>query len=213
MKKSIKLLVILSISIALCCLVVIRLYSTTKEKVYKRHPIRPVDFPEILIAPEWAVSLNHSTPSNTQRMPNTYGLTFIVHTPFPSEDTRNFIKEHLSSKGWHRLNFHLLNPQVPISLGPLGLEWPKRKGEKKEWPIYWMEDWLSKNEESISVNCAYGRLNKNEPNLFELDLNILNVTLTYHERNSWVRSDIARYKQLHPEEFDESNDANKPPSE
>ena len=209
MKKSIKFVVILTASIA----VVISLYLIKKEKVYKRHPIRPVDFPEILIAPEWAVSLNHSTPSNTRRVPDTYGLNFIVHDPFPSEDTRNFIKEHLSSKGWLRLNYHLQNPQVPLSLGPLGLKWPKRKGENKEWPIYWMEDWLSKDDESIKVICAYGRLNKNEPNSFELDLNILNVNFAYFGRESWMSGVISKYKELHPEEFDESNDANEPHSD
>jgi len=77
-----------------------------------------------------------------------------------------------------------------------------------------MEDWLSKNNESISIFYRYVPL-KHEPELSEPDLNRLSVHLSYIGQDSQAKRGpwISQYKKLHPEEFGGSIDANKPHSE
>jgi hypothetical protein len=180
-------------------------YIMTKREIYKPNPTRPKDFPEILIAPEHAISLDHSIPS--RRVPHVYGLSFVVHDPYPSKDTRNFIKEHLTSNGWQRLNYELLNPNnaiappsetMPQSLPSHTMNFLQKQGYQR---IPWSkEDWVSKDDEYINVILCYSvdlattEVHRDKPY----------VNLSLFERESWVRHFILRYKELHPEEFESS---------
>ena len=199
MKDRRKLALILLILVAISCLVCAIWHLMVKPEIYQPNLIRPKDFPEILIVPESVQKVDYRSSSTV----GAYSVTFIVHDPYPSEETQTFIKKHLKSHGWQRLNYHLLNPDVPASCTPLlRIKWPRPEGRKGDQPVRWMEDWLNANNESISVDCTYALLNENE-----LDLNRLDVHLTFFERNSWIHRYVLRYKELHPGEFAESTAA------
>jgi hypothetical protein len=76
-----------------------------------------------------------------------------------------------------------------------------------------MEDWVSKNVEHIGIFFGYVPLTREKyapPTEENLDLNRLRVDMSFFERGSWVRPQILRYKELHPEEFEEGKNANQP---
>lgn len=208
MKKSIKLPLALLVFLSFLCLMAAIWHIRSKQDVYVPNPIRPEDFPEILVAPEGAVSLDYSTPSNSKRAPHTYRLIFIIHDPYPSQSTWHFIKEHLRSNGWKHLKYHLLNPDVPAEYPNVLLyslykdtnKLDEYKKDKPGWLLTGMEDWLNKNDENISFFWQYKRLNKQV-----FDPNRLCINMTLYERGSWVYPRIVRYKELHPEEFGKSN--------
>lgn len=226
MKTHTKLFSVLLVFVGLLFLACAIWHLIEKYNTYKPNPIRPKDFPEILVAPEAAVSLDYSTPLNSKRAPHTYSLSFIVYDRYPSEKTRNFVKEHLKLNGWQRLNYHLLNPEVPIEYPNVLLyelyrdanasekercQAPKPTGG--DWPLRWMENWLSKNDEHIDIIFEYVPLDgeKHAPPTEEnLDLNRLYVNMTFFGQDSWVHPHISRYKELHPEEFDESTVTHQP---
>jgi len=223
MKTRMKLLkLLLLIFIGLPFLAYACLYLARKHNTYKPNPVRPKDFPRILVAPEGAISLDYSAPSNSLRASRTYRISFIIDDPYPSEKTRNFMERHLRANGWQHLKYHLMNPDVPSEYPNVLLykfyrdtnklneytkekcRAPKPKG--RDWPLKWMEDWLSKNDERIDIFFEYVPFTdeKDVPDAEEnVDLNRLYVNWTYFARDSWVRSHVLKYKELHPEEFSE----------
>lgn len=215
MTKLMKVLLILCVLVVTVCSAVAIWYMRRQHDVYTIHPIRPKDFPEILIAPEHTEKVDYSSPSTTHRAPRTYSLSFVVNDPYPSKNTRNFIEQHLISNGWQHLNYLLLNPDVPVQYSNPILyqiwrdinELDKHNRDKGEWPLRWRDDWLNKNNEHISIFWGYVPRIKDiiiPPTEENLDLNRLEVNMTFFERDSWVRPHILRYKELHPEEFKES---------
>ena len=163
-----------------------------------RNPIRPEDFPAILIHPQNAYDLDFSTPSNDRIAKCSYGLNFFVDEPYPSETVRNFFNNHLTSKGWKKLKYSLLNPNDPIYTNPLlpNLRTILPDGTEGKWPLHCIEDWISDEEEHISIIFYYGPDHEGK-----LYLNRVYVDATLFEQRSWINPYIKRYKQLHPEEF------------
>lgn len=221
MKRTVRRVTVISLLVlAFFCLVAVAWYLTVKRNTYKPDPIRPKDFPDILIAPKNAVLIDHATPSKSQCAPYIYHLCFVVEDPYPSEETHSFIEEHLRSHGWQRLKYHLLNPDVPASRTPmLGIEWPQTvpesldpesvdmllaKGEQKgDYPVrYIMEDWVSENDQHVGVMLYY----RADLATKKVHRDKVYVNLTLFERESWILPYIVSYRQLHPEEFQDSND-------
>jgi len=175
-----------------------------RAEKHKHHPVRPDDFPEILIAPEGAQIYDHSTPSNTRRDTHSYTLTFIAEDPYPSTNTHEFIQQHLSSHGWQRLKYHLLNPDVPAKYhNPMWYALLKEcndvesyESEAKYFGIG-TKDWVNDNDETICVNWMYKPLNDNQ-----VDPNRVEFQIELYKRESWVKNWLLKYKKLHPEEFD-----------
>ena len=168
-------------------------YLYNEPTPYKPNPIRPKEFPEILVPPDSAVSIDYSVPSDSGRAPHTYSLSFQVHDPYPSDKTRNFIEEHLRSKSWKRLNYDLMNPHVPTEYPPIlydllqatnSLEKYKKEDIKY---IMWMEDWVNEQDEriSVSVSCAGPTKRMGHRNKPFVDL-------TFFGRESWVGPLISR---------------------
>lgn len=207
MKKNAKLiLIILLIFTISLCFVGVIVQFRSKQRNYEPHPIRPKDFPKILIAPENATSLDHSVPS--WQVPNVYSLHFRIEDPFPSDTTREFIENHLRANGWRKLKYHLLNPHVPAEYpNPLlydmyrdtnGLNEHDPEAEKNRF-FMWRQDWVNKNDENISVTltCADSvrkQVYHDKPQ----------VSLVCFKRDSWIRTEVLRYKKLHSEEFAET---------
>jgi hypothetical protein len=207
MKKQPKLMLTLAAFVAFFCLAGVFWYFVAKGESYKPNPIRPKDFPEILIAPEHATLIDHSTPSNSRRVPHTYDLCFLVNDPYPSDDTYRFIEEHLSLNGWQRLKYDLLNPHsshsqpttLPKYLDPETVNMLIPKGKQKgDYPINWREeDWVNKDDEHISVFLYYSA----DLATKEVHRDKIYVNMTLFGRESWIRTYILKYKKLHPEEF------------
>ena len=219
--KDRKLLLILGSVAVVLCLVAVGWHLAVKRGDDKPNPIRPKDFPQILVAPEGAVLLDHSTPWNRRSAPHTYGFSFVVEDPYPSEKTRNFIEDHLESRGWRRLKYHLLNPDVPASHTPmLGIELPltvpeslnpesvnmlldERKWKGEDYPVrYIMEDWVSEEDQHIDVTLYY----RADLSTRRVHRDKVHVDLGLFKRESWIRPWVLRYKELHPEEFQDGND-------
>jgi len=166
---------------------------------YVRNPIRPEDFPAILIHPQNAYDLDFSTPSNDRTVKHSYGLSFIVDEPYPSEGVRDFFNNHLTSNGWQKLKYSLLNPNIPIYKNPLlpNLKTTLPNGTEGKWPLHCVEDWISDEEEHISIIFDYGPDQEGKP-----DLSRVYVNTALFKQRSWVNPYIKRYKQLHPDEFE-----------
>jgi len=164
-------------------------YLVRKQNTYHPNPVRPKDFPDILIVPESAKEVDYSEPS--QIVPGVYSVSFVVNDPHPSESIRNFIEKHLKSKGWQRLKYHLMNPETPISLSPFGFHWSFSQ----------IEDWLNENDDHISIHYAYEKLDEEQ-----FDLSKVQLIMTFFRRDSWIGTEISRYKELHPEEFSEDTE-------
>jgi hypothetical protein len=208
MRNRLKLLLTLGIVVTLLCFLSVVWYVRVKPNIYKPKPIRPNDFPEILIAPENSVLVDHTVPSVSGSVPHTYGLSFIVHEPYPSDDTHKFIENHLSSNGWQRLNYDLLNPYSPAAqtraipefLDPqtVNMLFPKGK-QKGVYPGMWIkEDWI-KDDEYIGVSLSYAA----ELDTKRVQRDKVYVNLSFFGRKSWIRPYILKYKELHSEEFGE----------
>jgi len=214
MKKQPKLILTLAAFVAFFCLAGVIWYFVSKGESYKPNPIRPKDFPEILIAPENATLIDHSTPSNSRRVPHTYDLSFFVNEPYPSDDTYKFIEKHLSLNGWQRLKYDLLNPHsphpqpstLPQYLDPDGVNmlFPKRKQKGNYFLIWRKEDWVNKDDEHISVFRYYSANLATK----EVHRDKIYVSMTFFGRESWIRAYILKYKKLHAEEFRGTNDPN-----
>jgi len=190
MKKWVKVLIPLSAFVVIVCSAVAIWYVRRHHDVYTIHSIRPKDFPEILIVPEQAERVDYSSPSNTHRAPHTYRLSFVKKDPYPSENTLNFIREHLQSNGWQRLKYDLLNPHSPLWQAPFVPEYldpntvdilfPKRK-QKGNYPVLWRkEDWI-KDDENINVALYYS----SDLTTKKVNRDRLYVNLSSFGRKSW----------------------------
>lgn len=178
------------------CLLLLALYLMTNRDVHDAITVRPDDFPDILIAPEGAELVNFLSPSNSGTVKGSYHLWFLIKDPYPAEDTRKFIEKHLSSKCWKSLNYSLLNPHLPMHG-----EWVQYTENGEEVEIKeWMQDWLNTKGESIKVILQYRSLSGNEQ-----EPDSLCVSLLFAESNARQRPWVLKYKELHPEEFEESN--------
>jgi hypothetical protein len=203
MKKSTKALFFLCVLVVTVFSALAIWYVWRHHDIYTIHPIRPKDFPEILIATEHAEKVDYQSPSTTHCAPHTYQLSFVTKDPYPSENTRNFIREYLRSNGWQRLNYNLMNPDKPLSKRPLSLFLPPDANfippeeQKEDWPLVWNEDWVKDNE-SIRVHLLHL-----EPGTEQVCRDKVCVILVLFDRKSWMVPWISRYKKLHPEEFNE----------
>lgn len=186
-----------SIAFIVClCLLLLALYLMTKRDVYDAITVRPNDFPNILIAPEGAESVAFLSPSNSDIIKGSYHLLFLIKDPYPAEKTRKFIKKHLSSKCWKPLNYSLLNPHLQMHG-----EWVQYTENGEEVEIKeWMQDWLNAKGDSIKVILQYRLLTGNEQ-----EPDSLCVSLLFAESNARQRPWVLKYKELHPEEFEENN--------
>ena len=170
---------------------------------YKPCSVRPDDFPSILVAPENAEWLDHSTPEISKCAPYTYGINYIIHDPYPSEKTRQFINNHLKSNGWQRLKYHLMNPKSFLAKDPkllgIGTSEPNLvplEEQASNWPYYkWMEDWINKDGEIVMVSISYGSKQLNLATPF--------INMSLFKKESWITHWVFRYKKLHPDEFEQ----------
>jgi hypothetical protein len=133
-----------------------------------------------------------------------------VDEPYPSDETYEFIEKHLDVKGWKRLEYDLFNPRcqlpapvdIPRHLNPDTVDsiFPKRK-QKGEYPVSWRkEDWVSKNDAHISVSLYY----RAELATKEVYRDRVHANLSFYSPNH-VREYILRYKDLHPQEFEDTS--------
>ena len=195
-------------------------YSSAREQILPFIPVRPADFPEILIAPENAVLIDHSTPSKGWTGRGRYFLKFAVEDPYPSAATRAFIEDHLRSNGWQLLRGDVLNPQLgphlqrdlPEYIGAEALDalckWiGHRTGH--HYTMWFKQDWLNNHNEYIGVTyqCAY------DLSTGKRDNNNVYVDMDFSNRESDMQPWIERYKAFCPEEFERekvTQDANVP---
>jgi hypothetical protein len=175
--------------------------------MYTPDPVRPANFPEVLVAPEGALLIDHATPAESRSAPDTYSLGFEIRDPYPSEKTRTFVETHLTEKGWQRLDYQLLNPDVPREYGhPLLYKLYSDSNNLDKYPrkdpLLFKDDWVSKEGQHIGV-MAYYYVNLKTK---DVDYNRLFVNMSLFGRQSWVYPRILEYKRLHPEEFEDPNE-------
>lgn len=191
LKKS-SLIIFVLIGLALICLLTFIFFSQRYFPTYERNAVRPNDFPQVLIAPENAESVDYSSPSsNSRRAPDTYRISFAVKEPYPADNIRQFIQTNFISHGWRKLNFTILNPTTK----PL---WTVDKIKTPGMEVHqWQEEWVNDKDETIKVILDYSF-----PQDGEKDFNSLSIYLALFGKDSWKKHYISRYKELHPEEFE-----------
>jgi hypothetical protein len=198
-EKQIKPIAALAVLVVILSSAAVVWYGVRKVVRGNLNPVRPDGFPEALIAPEYAYSIDYSTPSNTTRAPHTYGLCFLVDEPYPAEKVCSFLERTLKSQGWQRLKYWLMAPRV------LAGEWYLKRrpdgGKIHAWSQYWVND----TDDTVSAFLAYPRTPQDDD-----APNTLFVSLIFFEKESWVYSALSTYKQVHPEEFDQTLNLSEP---
>ncbi len=190
--------IIVILCILLLCLIMTFVYWRLKPALSGPSSERPDDFPDILIVPDNAERVEYSTPSNTRRAPHTYRVSYFVRDPYPSKNTRETLEEHFRKHGWWPLKYHLLNPTVPASVQPLLQNpWPMPK-DGGNIPLFYTEDWVNEDNEHLGVAWSYERVGERT-----IDPNVFHVYMSFFERDSWISSEVTKYKKIHPEEFGE----------
>jgi hypothetical protein len=205
-----RLLLILGSVAVVLCLVAVGWHLAAGRGHHKRSAVRPKDFPEILVVPESGETVEYR--SGRGKVKGVYGVSFVVKEPYPSEDTCNFIEKRLISNGWQRLNYELQSPYsprfkprpIPRRLDPATLDSliPKEKQKGVQALTLRQEEWVNKDEEHIDVFLYYLA----DLATKEVRRDRLCVDLSLFERESWIRPYLLRYKELHPEEFQDGND-------
>jgi len=199
MKKRDRIIVILCT--LLLCLIATLAYWRPKAILSMSSSKRPDDFPDVLVVPDKAKRVEYSTPSNAARAPRTYRLSYFIRDPYRSKDTREALEEHFRGRGWWPLKYHLLNPTVSASVQPLTQDpWPMPK-DGGDIPLYYTEDWVNAANEHLSVAWGYERVGERT-----VDPNVLYVYMSFFAQDSWISSEIAKYKRIHPEEFSEDTE-------
>lgn len=156
---------------------------------YEPNPVRPENFPEVLIAPQEAESPNYVTP----KTPGIYVLSYFVNEIYPGANTRRRISQHLVSHGFRRLAYNLLNPHFS-SQERWTIDDKVRPDKTKS---HWLsEEWINDQNEVVSAILVYRFPVGGGP-----DPNELYVDISFFEKDSWMRVPVAKYKELHPEEF------------
>ena len=171
------------------CVTVSGLYLKKWTRSYERNPVRPEEFPAMLVPPDGAESVDYWVLSKEERTHDTYGLSFFVRDSYPGQETQDFIKEVLEGAGCRKLEFDFIcecvRPEWAFCNGP---------GE----PYYRLaEDWLNASEETIYVIFEY----VTPPGKDHIDTDILCVQLMYATRNTRDQQWLLSYKREHPEEF------------
>lgn len=180
--------------LVLCVILIfVRSYYRNTSELEDGTIFRPEDFPECLIAPENAQGERYSTPSNTKMKPGTFHMVYKIRDPYPGECTYKFIEDTLARHGWFKLRHILLQPERVINQG-----WDISRIKEPGWELRdWSEIWINEKYES-----AYVILNYRFPVDGEPDLDTLYVAHLLSGPETWVRSYVLRYKELHPEEFE-----------
>ena len=184
------------ILLLICGVAVSILLISIRSKEYVYHSVRPDDFPEILIPPDNAEAIDYSAPSNSRRAPHTYELRFMVNESYPGENTHVLIENRLISHGWKKLKFNLLNPGYPARSDEW-IDYAQMAGSKIKY-LELLQQWISNKDETIFLTMDYLQKKNHEK-----DLDKLYVDLSFLDGHSWVRPFITKYKELHPEEFDD----------
>lgn len=172
---------------ALACLILLAGCSKKGEAL---NSVRPEGFPEALVVPESAYSINYSTPA-TGRAPHTYGIMFTVDESFPGENVRGFLEEALKAKGWRSLQCGITAPGQPARWWRINIAaHPEHEG--KSW-LLWDEHWINRQEDVITIILEY-------PVSPKKDLSKVYVDVGLSEKES-IRGPVQGYKERHPEEF------------
>lgn len=140
---------------------------------HKHNPIRPADFPSLLVPPANAQSVDYFAPlTSKNHAADTYSLSYWMDEPYPAENTRRSIRETLSSQGWRRRS-SMLTPQWGI------WDLPSEDEEAQRW----LADWVNDKGESIRIILMYTL-----PKSTAAELNRLFVRIEFFGQNSpWTK--------------------------
>lgn len=215
-KKRVKILLVVSVFVIVVPSSLAIWYVRKHRDTYTINPVRPKDFPVILIVPEHAQRIDYSSPRDTRRAAHTYAVSYEVNDPYPSEGTYTFVMERLTLNGWRRLEYDLMNPHQPRFPVPLLPQYVDANIAKSYLPkdqkknLFALEnrreDWVNSNDEVITVVLWYygdlvtGRIYREK----------VNVNISYFDCKSWIGPYILRYKKVHAEEFNEVTTAPQP---
>lgn len=210
-KKWVKILLALSVSVIIAASLGVIWYVRKHRDSCTINPVRPNDFPEILIVPENAQRIDYSSPKEPQRVSHIYRVSYEVDDSYPSEVTYAFIKDRLITNGWRRLEYDLMNPHQPRFPVPLLPQYVDANIAKSYLPkdrkrnVFALEnrreDWVNSDDEVVTVVFWYYA----DLTTGKICHGKVNVNLSYFGRKSWLASWVARYKKLHPEEFNEGS--------
>lgn len=183
-----KILIILAVLGGLMCVYWLIWHSKKAPSAYEPNPVRPENFPEVLVVPEEAESPDYVTP----RIPGVYSLTYLVEETYPGVATHPHISQHLLLHGFRKLAYDLLNPKFSDQQRWTIDDTIRTDKTKKHWLS---EHWINEQGEVVSVILAYNSPVEGIP-----EPNKLYVNLCFFEKDSWIRLHVVKYKKLHPEE-------------
>jgi len=115
---------------------------------------RPEDFPEVLIVPEKALNVKYTSILNPETKIKRCQVTFGIEEPYPAENIRTFIEEHLQSLGWSRLKYKISPSGHHRSFEP---RWTTRKIEGVTQEIdRWQDEWVNDKYGHITIIILHG---------------------------------------------------------
>ena len=161
--------------------------SCSKQK--KCSSTQPEEFPEYFRPPNGAKDISY----DTSQAPDIILLYYRMKDSYPANRTLTYAASLLEDGGFKRLDYDLLNPDIPSShiRG-----WDHIGDHSISPPVdirLWSENWVNSKDEVVSTNFEY-RYPQSGPK----DLDNLQVTLFFYSPTSWIGNELKEYRKIHP---------------
>lgn len=211
----------------LVCISCICIGCGKKEKGYGVET-RPEDFPEILVPLDGAIDVRYLSPETSDIVEGTYSVYFWIDEEYPASKTIEQIQNHLKSQDCVRVRGSVLSDLTTLHVIegegfnkkvvdmsnefrqdlkktqiPTETQWrkPNPLASYAEYKYStWSEEWITPEDDKISIILEY------DIHEGEEKLNELYVYLAMFTPNSWMYPHVQRYKENHPEEFQDPNE-------
>ncbi len=205
-------------TIATLCVILLSIYGCKKKHIPNGVTYRPANFPEILIPSENAMGVRYASPETAKIVKGCYSLSYFLSEEYPAEETIEQIQNNLKAKGCVRLKWSkedggvytreqgkgkfVLNKElteeshknIPDDLHLQQTKW--RVNDRMQLGVShdWLEDWITPNDNLVSITLSYKDTK---------EMNRLLVDCSVFTPSSWRYPLVKKFKELHPELFDE----------
>jgi len=180
--------ILLTVAIGIAVVILWQVYARNGSEC-TRSPVRPQDFPACLKAPEGASHICYSSTTDSEGAKQLY---FRTHESYPANTIIDFLSTHLTKCGFHKLDYDLLNPEIPSSR----LEGWGKYDDSVRGPACrvheWHEDWLNGQGDTVSVTLEYRYPIGEDP-----DLDDLGVVLLWSKTTDWKKPFLDSYLRTH----------------
>ena len=162
----------LTMIIMVVAIVILWQFCLSKRTDYIKSSVRPQNFPSYLQAPENASPVYYIY-SNTAG--NAKQLSFWIREPYPAKGVIDFISARLTDGGFHKLDYDLMNPELPSSRVSGWDEFADARRKPISQVYRWSEDWLNEQGETVGVLLEYRYPVEEDEDVDLVDLGVFQI--------------------------------------